>query len=235
MMDWFIDEATFEDKTITLKGLKDPIRLKRGQLVFTQQQLCDEFGATRDQIRGHLRFMEKLDFSTNKTTNRFTVSTILNYNKYQLGTNDQPPTKPPTDPQQSPNRAFHPYKRNIKKEEERATPFEKFKTWRKNICQEMDKDFEAEMQAKLKQLVKQGQDPMAVVDQSIKKGWLKLYPVNDNQNEDDGSESAKKRIEATAKHIAAVKDIKEPALTVSLSDKLKAKLRDKAKGQDINF
>lgn len=176
-MDWFIDHAAYEDKKIYLKSVNARINLKRGQLAYTQKQLQEEFGATRSQIRENQESMKNMEFTTNKTTNKYTIATILNYDKYQLQPGHQQPTEQPTSNQQATNHPLNKYNKYNKRAGE-------------NIPSEEEKQ--------------------RVADR------------------------ARREIARTEAYIEGAKDIITPDKLPS-SDDLKAKLRAKAKDQDVNF
>jgi len=101
MMDWFIDHAQWENKTVKIPG-KRAIKLKRGQVIFTERQLANFFKVGRQQIRSHLTSMKNNEFLTRDTTQHISVATVLNYDRYQqqASTNNpqtnHKPTQTPT-------------------------------------------------------------------------------------------------------------------------------------------
>ena len=101
MMSWFIDHAQWEDKTIKIPG-KKPIKLKRGQCIFSERSLSKFFKIGRQQTRTRLTFMKTAGFLTHELTQRTSIATIVNYDTYQLdpdGCNpksNRKPTQTPT-------------------------------------------------------------------------------------------------------------------------------------------
>lgn len=59
------------------------VELKRGQLVTGRHKLSTELGMSEQSVRTALEHLIKFDFVTSKATNKYTVYTIVNYNKYQ--------------------------------------------------------------------------------------------------------------------------------------------------------
>jgi len=94
MMDYYIDHATHKDIEIFTKS--GVLKLKRGQLFFAQRALADELGCGRQQIRARQAIMESVNFSTHKTTQHYTIATVLNYDKYQEAQPTDQPTNQPT-------------------------------------------------------------------------------------------------------------------------------------------
>jgi uncharacterized phage protein (TIGR02220 family) len=99
MMDYFIDHANFEDKEWFDGAQK--ITIKRGQCVFSQPTMAKFFKVGRRQIRTRLIVLENIGFSTIKTTKRYSIITICNYNRYQDCHHGERPSNRPT-PDQHP-------------------------------------------------------------------------------------------------------------------------------------
>jgi hypothetical protein len=87
--------------------------IERGQAVCGRKTMAITTGLTQDQVRTALKHLKSTNEITIKSTNRFSIVTICNYNKFQdwekFGTqlNPQPnpqqiPNKSPADPQQIP-------------------------------------------------------------------------------------------------------------------------------------
>ena len=91
MMDWFIDHAQWEDKTVKMPG-KKAIKLKRGQCIFSERKLSEFFKVGRRRIRTRLDSMKNNEFSTHQTTQQVSIATILNYDKYQHANPNSDPT-----------------------------------------------------------------------------------------------------------------------------------------------
>lgn len=81
-------EANFRD------GHFERIEVKRGQLVFGRNKLAEEIGISIQQLRTALKKLEDTGEIIVKSTNRFSVLTIVNYDEYQAvnqqTTNEQP-------------------------------------------------------------------------------------------------------------------------------------------------
>jgi DNA replication protein DnaD len=59
------------------------IEIERGQLLTSKLKLQEKFGWTRWHITSTLRALERREMITYRTTNRYIIITIVNYNKYQ--------------------------------------------------------------------------------------------------------------------------------------------------------
>ncbi len=82
MMDWFIDHANYEDGEKYMLGY-GIVKLKRGQHVFGTPSMAKYFNASEKRIRNRLAILEKTEFMAIKRGYRFSIATIINYNKYQ--------------------------------------------------------------------------------------------------------------------------------------------------------
>ena len=91
LMDYFIDFANYKDSEVYFPnaGL---IPLKRGQHIFGTPQIADFLRANRGRIRRKLIILKNIGFLTIRTTNRYSIATIINYDTYQSRTieSDQP-------------------------------------------------------------------------------------------------------------------------------------------------
>lgn len=64
------------------------VKLEAGQLVTGRKKMAQDCNLSEQSVRTTMRNLEKLDFLTIKSTNKFSVVTVLNWNDYQL-TNQQ--------------------------------------------------------------------------------------------------------------------------------------------------
>lgn len=92
MMDYFIDFANHCGRKKYIKGVGE-VEIMRGQHLFGTLEIANFLGATRQQIRTRLELMKKVGFLTIETTNKYSIATICNYDKYQI----KPPTDQPAD------------------------------------------------------------------------------------------------------------------------------------------
>jgi len=129
--EWFTDQKTFSVFMYLLlsanhaDGAWQGNVVKRGQLITGRKSIAKATGLTERQVRTSLANLEKTGETTSKSTNRFTVVTICNYNKYQIKENkndQQTANKRPTSDQQTTTN------KNEKKKEEvnPSTDFDKF-------------------------------------------------------------------------------------------------------------
>lgn len=81
LMEYFIDFANHKDSEIYFPNV-GVIPLKRGQHIFGTQQLAEFIGIGRQRIRSKLKLLEKLNFLTIKSTNKYSIATVINYDIY---------------------------------------------------------------------------------------------------------------------------------------------------------
>ena len=73
------------------------ITIKRGQVVISYKSLADDLGFTVQQVRTAIKKLKKTGEVTSKSTNKYTVVTLVNYETYQL--NDETSTSKLTNEQ----------------------------------------------------------------------------------------------------------------------------------------
>ena len=86
-MDYFIDHSNHKEKDIYFPGA-GILHLKRGQHVFGTKQLAKMFGVGRMRIRSKIDILKNIGFLTIKTTNKFSIATLINYDTYQANSED---------------------------------------------------------------------------------------------------------------------------------------------------
>ena len=82
----------------------DGITVKRGQCITGRKQLATETGLTEQQVRTALHKLTVTQEITTESTNRYTLITLVNYERYQAQDMSCPPAKQPTNNQQTTNK-----------------------------------------------------------------------------------------------------------------------------------
>jgi hypothetical protein len=74
------------------------VLIKRGSLTTGRKKLADDTGLTQQEIRTAITKLKSTNEITTKATNKYTVITVVNYNKYQSdgNTNNQQNNQPST-------------------------------------------------------------------------------------------------------------------------------------------
>ena len=186
--------ANFEDKR--WRG----IVVKRGQLVTGRKALSDFTGISERTIRTCLKRLEETNEISIKTTNKYSVITILKYDSYQcLGneTDQQPTSNRPTTDQQLTTTKEYKEDKNIKKRTTKVVTKESFiapefedvfNIWLEYKHQRRE-SYKSEMSLKMcynKLLNLSNGDPFIaglIVEQSIANNWAGLFALKNDNNE----------------------------------------------------
>lgn len=81
------------------------VKLEPGQFVFGRRMAARELGMTEREIRTIIELAKKADFLTIKTTNKYSIITIINWHIYQgLETDERPSKRPASDQQATTNK-----------------------------------------------------------------------------------------------------------------------------------
>ena len=80
------------------------VEIGRGQIITGRHQLAFETNLSEQQVRTALKKLESTGEITTKTTNKFSIVTICNYNKYQDIVLANQPTNQPTNNQVATNK-----------------------------------------------------------------------------------------------------------------------------------
>ena len=111
---WCLMKATHKEYTLIV-GLQ-AVHLMPGQFVFGRRAAAKETGLSEQEIRTIIAFLVKAGNLTIKTTNKFSVITIINWPTYQGDDiDDQPANQPTTNQQLTTNK-------NVKKNNTYRTP-----------------------------------------------------------------------------------------------------------------
>lgn len=193
MMDYLIDFAAYSPRDIYKKGI-GLIHLERGQWAFSEREIAEFFSVDRQQIRTRLKTLEMLEFLTQEKTHKITKVFIINYDHYQ--SNDEqanPPINPDltqTKPRPNPVEDFTIYTKKVKKvkkvkeRESVALPdwidqetWAAFKEFRIRIKAPLTNRATKNIITELEKLKSSGNDPNAVIDQSITRGWRGVFEL----------------------------------------------------------
>lgn len=92
--------------------------LKAGQLIVGRRRLAEELGFSERQIRTALKKLESTGEVTSKSTNKYTIITVVNWEDYQINeetaTNDTSNERPTKDQQKTNKRPHLKNNKNIK-------------------------------------------------------------------------------------------------------------------------
>ena len=203
--------ANYEDKKWRGKVIK------RGQRVASVKKLSEELGITVQQTRTAINKLISTNELTNSKFAECNVFTLINYNKFQAVTNEatnhqQTSNKRLTNVQQIDNKRvtttkeykereeYKEYK-EIKKGKENCSPFSKieneklkqvlsdFKEMRKVMKKPMTEKAEQLLLNKLNGLSDNPEQQVKIVEQSIERNWLSVFPLKQGNGKNPNEKS----------------------------------------------
>jgi len=216
MMDYFIDFANYKETTVYCAGV-GLVPLKRGQHIYSLRRLAELLNVDMGQIRRRLKILETIQFISIRTTNHFSIASVINYDLYQ---NQElmfdTPTDTPNDKQTAQARQTNDKQTTLpnKDKKDKKVKNDKKTTKADFVLPEwIDKDVWVEYKkyrqngkgkftpyaqelaiTKLTELKADGNDPSEVLKQSIFRGWSGLFPLKDNYNKEESQEEWLKRV-----------------------------------------
>ena len=176
-------------------------KILRGSFITTQRDLAFSWGWERSKVRRFLRSLQRANMIVTETDPKATHITILNYNIYQeiRPKNDPHLTQSTTtvDPQLTLNKNDKNDKNDKKKI---IVPdfipldlWQEFKKMRTKIKATMTEEAERLAFKKLEKMKSAGEDPKAVIEQSIMNSWKGLFPVKNELRNEDDEDAAERR------------------------------------------
>lgn len=175
--------------------------IKAGQAVISSQKIADELGFTRQQVRTALKKLESTKEITQKSTNKFTIVTVENWEDYQLQenfltinqptSNQQVTNKQPTDNQQVTTSKECKERKNVKKERmkeiykeiptELHEPLDAYIEMRKLKKKPLNTDRAITMLLKKLNELSNGniQTSIDILDQSTTNCWTGIFPLKE--------------------------------------------------------
>lgn len=107
--EWFTDSCTLKLFIYLIvianhiDGKYKGVDIKKGQCALSQDAICRETGLSRQQVRTAMEHLKTTGEITIKTTNKYSIVTICNYDKYQADEMKEQPIEQPTSNQQVTN------------------------------------------------------------------------------------------------------------------------------------
>jgi hypothetical protein len=100
---WSLTKASHKRFNIIVGS--QPVTLEPGQFVFGRRKAAEELGMTEQEIRTCIGLAKKTDFLTIKSTNKYSIITIINWHIYQgLDIDNQPASQPTSNQQATTNK-----------------------------------------------------------------------------------------------------------------------------------
>ena len=190
------------------------IVVQRGQLVTSQDHLAKDLGTSRQSVRTALKHLISTNEITIKSYPKFSVITVVNYDRYQR---KQPSNQPATNQQLTSNQPQ--YKKDItnvisKNERSKEDIFadfaqgdevlldalQKFEKMRKDIRKPLSADAKNLLLKKLQKFPHS--QWVDVLEQSILNSWQGLYPLDKEKGGKKGTYTLKNGIQTTNPFLA---------------------------------
>ena len=93
---WSLLKANHQDGYEIVVGLQR-VTLQPGQFIFGRTRAAEETGLSEQEIRTIMAFLRNIKFLTIKTTNKFSIVSIMNWTIYQAANEgNQPANQPAT-------------------------------------------------------------------------------------------------------------------------------------------
>jgi hypothetical protein len=194
LMDYFIDFANYKDSEVYFPNV-GMISLKRGEHIFGTPQTSEFLRIDRSRLRRKLKILENIGFLTIRSTNKYSIATVINYDIYQPQetpddhqSDQQMTSRRPSNDQQTTT----PNKDNKEKKEKKVKKgklehpqwldldlWKSFKEHRQKLRAPMTQEAERRAIIKLSELVKEcGCGPEDIIGQSLDNGWKGLFKLN---------------------------------------------------------
>jgi hypothetical protein len=179
-------------KATDKEGYFKGVAIQRGDVIIGRKQAAEDTGLSEQTIRTCITRLKSTNEITSKSTNKFSIITLVNYSDYQnikVKPNqqiNQQSNQQLTNNQPTTNHILR--SKEDKNKENPLPPFINPDLWKEYI--ETRKKIKAPMTEhakkltieELEKLKTQGEEPSAVLKQSIEKSYRGVFPVKDKQD-----------------------------------------------------
>lgn len=189
-----IIKANFKDRNVIFNN--QIVELKKGQFITGRKKLSEETGLTQQQTRTALKVLEKCRFLTSKSTNKYSIITVLNYKEYQFNENtiNQQSNQQVTSNQPASNQQVTTDNKDNKDNKEKKERDSFYPDWldinlwkdfldhRKHISKDkkpLSDRAEKLNITELKKFVDEGYSQEQVINLAISRGWKGFYRPKD--------------------------------------------------------
>ena len=97
---WCLSKSTYKEREVLINN--QVIELEKGQFIFGRKKASLELNMSEQVVRTQLKILEKLNVISVKSTNKFSIITVINWGVYQCQ-EENLTNKQPTDNQQRTN------------------------------------------------------------------------------------------------------------------------------------
>ena len=215
---WYKDTNTFRVfMHILLKANYQPSEYKghkidAGECVFGRKKWAEDLGLSERQVRTAIEHLKSTNEIATKTTNKFTIITVVNWELWQIEEGVKRPTKRPTRSQTSDQQptTSKEYKNNISSSlgsediysglpGELKNALMEFEQMRNKNRKPMTDRAKVLLLNKLDSLAGNDTDlKIKLLEEAILHGWQSVYPLNEERNEKSGTKSKNRKSEPSS-------------------------------------
>ena len=212
---WYKDTNTFRVfMHILLKANYQPSEYKghkidAGECVFGRKKWAEDLGLSERQVRTAIEHLKSTNEIATKTTNKFTIITVVNWELWQIEEGVKRPTKRPTRSQTSDQQptTSKESKNNISSSLRSEDIYSGLPGALKNALMEFEQmrnKNRKPMTDRAKVLLLNKLDSLAgndtelkikLLEEAILHGWQSVYPLNEERNEKSGTKSKNRKSE----------------------------------------
>jgi len=187
------------------------IELEPGQFIFGRKQASKDIGLSERTVRTCLHTLKTTSNVTIKTTNRYSIISIINWNSYQddekittsKATSKETNKRPADDQQTTTDKHVKNVKNEKKKDREGISGGNGIPEWIPKETWEAFKEFRIRKKApltelaikktisELEKLKAEGHEPREVLEQSVYRGWTGVFPIKGNNEKIPGFDWSK--------------------------------------------
>jgi hypothetical protein len=192
LWEWCLMKASWKP-TKVMVGYQE-VDLGPGQFIFGRHKASVETKLSEQTVRTALLALLNCKNLTIKSTNKYSIITIINWDIYQQ---DEEPINHQSNQELTSNQPATNHiqeGKEVKKKRKPLTPFVEIPDWiglevwegfrehRKSKNSKMTENAEILLIKKLSRFRDNGQDPIEIINQSIMQGWSGLFELKDNGN-----------------------------------------------------
>jgi len=178
---WLLMLAAYKAHSVILHGIQT--ELKAGQLATSVRILADKTGVKKDKIAAILGRLEKEGMIRRRTSNKYTVITLVNWDRFQVEETQQRHNSDAT--QTGEKKGEERKRKKVDFPPELDTPefAEAWAEWEQYRREKKAKLTPTTIKRQLAMLTKLGSDfAIEAISQSIEAGWTGVFPPKQDNN-----------------------------------------------------
>lgn len=194
---WILCNVTRQPLKYIARGQQ--INLEPGELIIGRKRLSEELMISEQSIRTCLEHLKSWGNLTIRSTNRFSILKVMNWELYQESVtqiNQQVNQEVTSNQPASNHKTRSKEVKNVKNKDREGVPGNGIPEWIPKETWEQFKEFRLRKKAPLTQLAikktiseleklkADGYDPQSVLEQSVYRGWTGVFPIK-GQKQDD--------------------------------------------------